>query len=163
MATHPSHFEKVRRAPARRNLVAPFMLFIVATLTALLWFRAVPTTFTAIASLSGDRAVTATVVTCDTGTAPCTVRLGAHEEPRIYDEPGLFAASPGSTVTVMEKDGRIVQAGRPALAEAALLIFLALAFTGFTLSWWRRVLESAPIMPDDYDYEPTGPTSRRHT
>ena len=25
-----------------------------------------------------------------------------------------------------------------------------MCFSGFTLSWWRRVLEQAPIMPDGY-------------
>ena len=92
------------------------------------------------------------MVSCGSDPGDCLVELpGAPGQARAYDEPGLFAPSPGSTVTVTEKDGRIVQAGWPAVAEAALLGFLALCFTGFSMSWWRRVLDAAPIMPDDYD------------
>lgn len=152
MVTIPPEFDKVRRARRRRGWVASLMLFVVATLTALLWFRAVPAAVTSVASLAGGHAVVATVTACESDTGPCTVTLpDAPEQPRAFDEPGLFAPSQGSSVTVVEKDGRIVLAGLPAVAEAALLILLALCFTGFTLSWWRRVLESAPIMPDELD------------
>ena len=153
-ATRPD-FGKARRASPRRDLVAPLMLFVVATLTALLWFRAVPATIGYLAGLGGDGVVSATVTACGSGTDSCIVELAtAPGQPRTYDEPGLFAPSPGASVTVREKEGRIVQAGWPALADAALLVFLALCFSGFTSRWWRRVLESAPIMPDDYGEHP---------
>lgn len=149
-ATRP-YFGKARRAAPRRDLVAPLMLFVVATLTALLWFRAVPAAFGSLAALGGDRVVAATVTDCGSGANSCTVELAnAPGQLRAYDEPGLFAPSPGASITVWEREGRIVHAGWPALADAALLVFLAMCFSGFTLSWWRRVLEQAPIMPDGY-------------
>lgn len=151
MAASPSEIGKVRRPPSRLRFVAPAMLFVAATLATLLWLRAVPAVFGSIGGLLGGDEIVATVVACDPPRGGCQVSpVTSPGQVRTYDEPGLFAPAPGSVVTVVERDGRLVQAGYPALAEAALLAFLAVCFTGFTLSWLRRVLDAAPIMPDDY-------------
>ncbi len=155
MVTTSNRTGSPRHAAALRRWLAPVMLFVVATLTVLLWMRAVPAAIGSAGNLNAGDQFTATVSGCD-AEGICTVAWdaadGRHE--RVFDEPGMFAPSPGFQVTVAERDGRIVQAGWPALAEGALLLFIAVSFTGFTLSWWRRVLDSAPLMPEDFDRRP---------
>lgn len=148
----------VHRLPARPRstrlqiVLAPIVLFVVAMLTALLWFAAIPTTARALATLGADDAVQATVLSCERG-GPCAVSwpTAGTPERRVFDHPGMFALADGATVSVVERDGEVRRVGWPAVADGALLTFLALGFSGFTLGWLRRVLDTAPLIPEDSD------------
>lgn len=143
--THP-------RSTRLQIVLAPTVLFVVAMLTALLWFTAIPTTARAVASLGADDVVQATVLSCEQR-GPCAVSwpTAGTPERRVFDQPGMFALADGATVSMVERDGVVRRAGWSAVADGALLTFLALCFSGFTLGWFRRVLDTAPLMPDDSD------------
>lgn len=147
------------RAVAHRDgsrlqaLLPPAVLFAATLLTVLLWIAAVSTTVHAVADLRAQDSATLVSRGCsEEGVCLVSWPTADAAATRTLDRPGLFAPEAGTTVVVVERNGALRQAGWAALADAALLTFLALCFSGFTLSWFRRVLNSTPLMPDDYDY-----------
>lgn len=145
-----------RVGPASRNrrwinALATVMLLVTVTLTALLWFRAVPMTVSAVETLTSQDVVEVTATGCD-NRGTCTVRWPQGEETpeRTLDAPGLFAPENGSQIKVIDNEGQLERAGWARFADAGLMAFLALGLTGLSLNWFRRVLNTAPIMPDDY-------------
>lgn len=159
MPVRPSRVVPEPRSHRWGSVLPPVMLFVTVVLAALLWFRAVPMSVGALAGLGEGDSVEVTATGCD-GTGVCTVAWPAGPEnggtvERTLDAPGLFAPENGSRILVTDNDGRLERAGWAPVGDAALMTALALGLSGLALGWFRRVLNSAPIMPDDYgDLEP---------
>ncbi|MBO3160004.1 hypothetical protein GZ178_11015 [Dermatophilus congolensis] len=136
-----------RSLGARVSRVLPVaMLFVVSLLTALLWMRAVVVSWSAVSWLSANDVVTARSVGCVDGV--CRAQWPGGQI-RVIHDPGLFAPQQGNELSVVERGGVLHVAGWSAVSDAVLLVFLAVCFTGFMVSWMRRVLESAPIVDED--------------
>lgn len=132
-------------------------LALTATLALLLWQFAIPAIGYGASVVGADRTAQAVVEQCARGIGVddgCVVRVTEAGSARsaTLEHPGLFALGSGDRVDVaLFDDGSVGLAGWPPLADAGLLTLLALAVTGYTIGWWRRVLEHRNPLYDGGD------------
>ncbi|MDO5711202.1 MAG: hypothetical protein Q4P32_05615, partial [Micrococcales bacterium] len=97
----------------------------------------------------------------------CIVRFtdtSARLRTATLEHPGLFSLDPGDEITVVLRDGgAVAMAGWQPLADAGLLLLLAVAVSGNAVGWWRRVLEHRDPRYDGGDPLDDVPQSRSGT
>lgn len=142
-------------------------LMVISSMAILLWQFGIRLTGYAIGHAWPRETTPAVVTECSRAlgmTGPCVVEVTGPSGDRsvALTDPGLFALAPGDEAPVVQKDDGTVGIGgwRP-IADAALLVVLAIAFTTYAIGWWRKVLEhdTAPYDGGDPEDDP----SRRHT
>lgn len=140
----------VRRNPRTRRSARldGLAVAILAAMTVLLWVAAIPQTRDALIRFGADHAVGAQVTQCPTDrvlSPPCQVTFPKDGESvtRPLTHAGLFGVEPGEAVEVLPApDGTVTLAGWRPVADSALLLLLALAFTSYTMRRWVR---AAPL------------------
>lgn len=135
-------------------------LVVAATVAILLWQFALRVVGYASAHAWPRETTAAVVAECDRTLGidgACLVDFtdaGGQERRAELTNPGLFAMSPGDEVPVVVSDGTVGLGGWQPIIDAGLLLTLSLAFTGYAIGWWRRVLEHDKPLCDGGEPDP---------
>lgn len=145
MRLRRSSAEHRRRRARRHARLDALAVAVLAALTVLLWLVAVPAVHHALTRVAAADSVTAQVVECPQERVlapPCQVSFVQQGTTVTRDltQGTLFGPEPGEWIDVhAPDDGTVTIGGWRAFAEPALLLFLAVAHTSFTLRRWTRV------------------------
>lgn len=151
------------RHPARLVETLTFKviaLVIAATVAILLWQFALRFVGYALGHAWPRETTSAVVAECDRTLGIDGACLVDFTDPAgrpnraELTNPGLFAMSPGERVPVVVGDGTVGLGGWQPIVDSGVLLTLSLAFTGYAIGWWRRVLEHDNPLYDGGEPDP---------